>query len=80
MHIAAAVGTPTVALFGPTAPWRTGPYSKSSEIIRTNVHCSPCFKKKCNHISCMKDIRIETVLAAVDALLLKENQSGGLSH
>ena len=76
MHIAAAMGIPVIALFGPTAPWRTGPYSKNAKVVRTDLHCSPCFKKKCNHISCMNDIAVEDVLAAVDTLLLKNNQAG----
>jgi lipopolysaccharide heptosyltransferase II len=80
MHIAAAMGTPVVALFGPTAPWRTGPYSKSAEIVRNDLYCSPCFKKKCNHISCMKDISVEDVLKAVGSRLLMKKRTEGLPH
>jgi 3-deoxy-D-manno-octulosonic-acid transferase/heptosyltransferase-1 len=76
MHIAAAMGAPVVALFGPTAPWRTGPYSKNAKIARVDLQCSPCFKKKCNHVSCMKDIAVKDVLLAVDTLLQKKLSTG----
>ena len=45
MHLAAAVGTPVVALFGPTAPWRTGPFGEGHVVLRTGADCSPCFRK-----------------------------------
>lgn len=47
MHIAAAVGTPTIALFGPTSPIRHGPYGESHEVIEKPVECRPCYKRKC---------------------------------
>jgi 3-deoxy-D-manno-octulosonic-acid transferase/heptosyltransferase-1 len=62
MHMAAAVGTPVVALFGPTAPWRTGPFGSSHQIIRAEIKCSPCFKRQCKTIDCMKQISVERVL------------------
>lgn len=66
MHIAAAVGTPTIALFGPTAPWRTGPYGQGHRIVRTDLPCSPCFKRRCPDTpACMSSIRVEQVMSAV---------------
>jgi heptosyltransferase I len=65
MHIAAAMGAPVVALFGPTAPWRTGPYGKGHTVIRESLECSPCFKKKCSHQTCMKSITVEKVFETV---------------
>ena len=47
MHIAAAVGTPTIALFGPTSPTRHGPYGENHEIIEKPVECRPCYKRNC---------------------------------
>jgi 3-deoxy-D-manno-octulosonic-acid transferase/heptosyltransferase-1 len=75
MHLAAAVGTPVVALFGPTAPWRTGPYGAGHRIVRTAPSCSPCFKRQCDihRCRCMTDIRVEHVLAAARDVL----ESGG---
>lgn len=68
MHIAAAAGTKTVALFGPTAPWRTGPYGQGHMIVRKGLPCSPCFKKVCAAPRCMEEITVEEVLEAVDKL------------
>jgi heptosyltransferase I len=65
MHLACAVGTPVVALFGPTAPWRTGPFGQRHSVIRKELACSPCYrKKKCpqGHHRCMADITVEEVL------------------
>lgn len=69
MHLAAAVDTPVVALFGPTAPWRTGPFGQGHRIVRTAPPCSPCFKRQCdeNQCRCMRDISVDHVLAAVRA-------------
>jgi heptosyltransferase-1 len=72
MHIAAAVGTPVIALFGASAYWRTGPYGPGHTIIRANLPCSPCFLKKCATRTCMADIRPEQVFAAVEKQLTKE--------
>ncbi len=66
MHLAAAVGTPVIALFGPTDPLRTGPYGEGHTIIRTELSCSPCLLKKCPTNKCMKDILPEQVLAAIE--------------
>ena len=68
MHLAAAVDTPVVALFGPTAAWRTGPYGDVHTVVRTAPPCSPCFKRRCDDVHrcrCMHDITVEQVLAAV---------------
>ena len=69
MHLAAAVRTPVIALFGPTDPSRTGPYGTGHVIIRTDLSCSPCLLKKCPTKKCMTDILPEQVLAAVEKLL-----------
>lgn len=65
MHIAAAVNTPVVALFGPTAPWRTGPYGDRHQVLRVDMDCSPCLKRECATMTCMKEITPEQVIAAV---------------
>ena len=65
MHIAAAAGTPVIALFGPTDPSRTGPYGIGHTVIRKELSCSPCFLKKCDTIKCMYDITVEEVFQAV---------------
>jgi lipopolysaccharide heptosyltransferase I len=70
MHLAAAVGTSVVALFGPTAPWRTGPYGRNHVVLRAGITCSPCFKKQCltteyEDRACMKRLSVDEVARAV---------------
>jgi 3-deoxy-D-manno-octulosonic-acid transferase/heptosyltransferase-1 len=70
MHLAAAVGTRVVALFGPTAPWRTGPYGPEHVVIRCGIECSPCFERVCRTTlfekhACMLRLEPAQVLAVV---------------
>lgn len=70
MHVAAAVGTPVVALFGPTSPIRTGPYGKPHRVLTHPVSCSPCFSRTCrNRIDreCLAAIEPARVVEAVKA-------------
>jgi heptosyltransferase-2 len=66
MHVAAAVGTPVVALFGSTSPVWTGPFGKGHEILHKQVECSPCFQKTCpiGYI-CLERITVKEVLETV---------------
>ena len=75
MHLAAAVGTPVVALFGPTSPERTGPYGEGHTVIRRDMDCSPCFRKTCETLECMKTIGIDEVFEAVREQTLKSIRS-----
>jgi len=70
MHLACAVGTPVIALFGPTDPARTGPYGLGHTIVRSNLPCSPCFLKKCSTTKCMKDITPERMFLLVREKLI----------
>ena len=69
MHLAAAAGTPVIALFGPTDPARTGPYGPGHTVVSAQLECRPCFKKKCPTIRCMEDIAPQQVFAAVQKTL-----------
>jgi len=74
MHMAAALGVPTVALFGPTRPKHHGPYRRpeSSVVLRSGVDCSPCLKrvrKQCKNNICMTEIRAEQAFETGAALL-----------
>jgi ADP-heptose:LPS heptosyltransferase len=71
LHLAAAVGTPTVALFGPTDPARHLPPAFHGRIIEKEVFCRPCYSTRCRILThaCMKRIEIEEVLQAVLGLL-----------
>lgn len=69
LHIAAAMHTPVVALFGPTDPARHLPPAKSRLVIGKLTSCSPCYKSKCKTVKCMDAIKPEEVLEAVKKLL-----------
>ncbi|MBI5970734.1 MAG: glycosyltransferase family 9 protein [Deltaproteobacteria bacterium] len=74
MHVAAAVGADVIALFGPTAPWRTGPYGRGAVVARKGLPCSPCFKKNCADLLCMDGIPVEEVFEAAK-MVLERNKS-----
>ncbi|RWX51913.1 heptosyltransferase-2 [Candidatus Electrothrix marina] len=63
MHVAAALNTPLVAVFGSTDHIATGPYSEQATIVRRPVECSPCMKTHCpkGHFQCMEGITVEEV-------------------
>ena len=78
MHVAAAVGTPVVALFGPTSPARTGPYGKNHRVLTHQLPCSPCFSRRCKHSierECLTGIAPAQVVEAIRAQLV-----AGLTH
>jgi heptosyltransferase-1 len=47
LHLAAAIGTPGVALYGPTDPARTGPWSDAIEVLASMLSCRPCGARRC---------------------------------
>ncbi len=66
MHLAAAAHAKVLALFGPTAPWRTGPYGPGQIVVRAGIECSPCFKRSCKDaIRCMSMISVDDVMRKV---------------
>jgi heptosyltransferase-1 len=69
MHLAAALGTPVAALFGPTAPWRTGPFGEGHQIVRLGLTCSPCFKRRCPAPRCLTELPVAEVAAACEKIL-----------
>ena len=71
MHVAAALGKPLVALFGPTEPRRTGPYGQLENVMRLNLPCSPCLKSVCHFEKpeeCLRALTPAHVLRHIDAL------------
>jgi lipopolysaccharide heptosyltransferase II len=66
MHVAAALGKPLVALFGPTEPRRTGPHGQLENVLRIELPCSPCLGSHCTYAKpneCLKAISPATVFA-----------------
>jgi lipopolysaccharide heptosyltransferase I len=69
MHLAAALGTKVVAIFGPTAPGRSGPFGEGHRVVRLDLECSPCFQRNCPDPRCLTDLDPEMVRAAVEKSL-----------
>ena len=72
MHLAAAVGTPVVAIFGSTNPVTTGPYGQANRVVRHPMPCAPCLKRTCplGHLECMNRVTVDMVLEAVQDILV----------
>jgi ADP-heptose:LPS heptosyltransferase len=77
LHLAAALGTPVVGIYGPTDPANTGPLSERAEVVRLGVACSPCYdlrtpadcKLPDRSTICMTDLAPPRVFAAVTRVL-----------
>ncbi|MDX9702771.1 MAG: lipopolysaccharide heptosyltransferase II [Candidatus Auribacterota bacterium] len=69
MHMSVAVGTPVVALFGPTDPAKTGPYGEGHVVIQKELACGACMKRSCLNRQCMSDITVEEVFEHVENLI-----------
>ncbi len=71
MHLAAALGVPCVALFGPTDRRRTAPAGAGHRVLSLDLWCSPCFRRRCPllHQRCLRGIGAGTVADAALALL-----------
>ena len=65
MHISAAVGTPTIAIFGPTDPVRHGPLGERHMVVKRALQCSPCYERECKSCDCMKAVLVDDVIAAI---------------
>lgn len=83
MHLAAAVGTPVVAVFGPSMPWRYAPLPVAHRIVRVDLPCSPCNRirrppARCQgHVpDCLEGVSAAAVLHAARALLADERTAG----
>jgi len=68
MHVAAALGRPLVALFGPTEPRRTGPYGQIDHTLQLDLPCVPCLRHRCawqNPLECLQALPPAAVFQAV---------------
>jgi heptosyltransferase-2 len=67
LHVAAAVGTPSLGIFGPTSPWHWAPLNPLAAMVETTtaLSCRPCHKPTCRvgHHLCMRDIAAERIYA-----------------
>jgi len=77
MHLAAALGTPTVSIFTCTSPARAGAFGAGHSILQTSVSCRASYIKQCSRMDCMKDLTSEKLLPILSESLdsLHENAS-----
>jgi heptosyltransferase-2 len=75
-HVAPAVGTDTIVIFGPTNPETTRPFSENAVVIRAGVECSPCMLRDCpiDH-RCMTRVTVDSVFANAKAKLEPEPEN-----
>lgn len=68
MHVAAAVNTPLIALYGSSTPAYTPPLTDAVSILKRDVACAPCFERECplGHTLCLRQISVSDVLAALN--------------
>jgi heptosyltransferase-1 len=69
LHLAAALGTPVVGLYGPTDPARNGPFVPGAVIVHKALREEISYKRRSDHSAAMLRITVEDVLAATDTLL-----------
>ena len=75
LHLACAVGTPVVGVFGPTDPARNGPFDAADEVVRVVPPCAPCHRRTCVvHADVMSSIPVADVLAAADRRLARAGE------
>jgi heptosyltransferase-2 len=78
MHVAGALGIPTIAIFGSTNPTATSPVGKKSVVIHHDVNCGPCLKPVCpTDFRCMEIIGVDEVYAAAHQLLAVNEKNRG---
>lgn len=75
-HLAAALGIPTVVVFGPTEHFATRPFSESASVVRRDVDCSPCMLRDCpiDH-RCMTRVEVEDVYSSATVLLRRTSEA-----
>ncbi|MCM8761949.1 MAG: glycosyltransferase family 9 protein [Candidatus Omnitrophica bacterium] len=76
LHLASAMHCPTVAIFGPTSPYRYGPIGTKNIVVHSDIYCFPCNEKRIcrNDYLCMKQISPEEVIKAAMLLLDEKEQ------
>ncbi|MDQ6952854.1 MAG: lipopolysaccharide heptosyltransferase I [Mariprofundaceae bacterium] len=62
LHLAAALGTPTVSFWGASASWRSGPLGHKHQFVESSPICGPCFKRQCANFVCMDMICADEIL------------------
>jgi ADP-heptose:LPS heptosyltransferase len=82
MHMAASLGTPVLAVFGPTDKKRTGPYGDRHRVAEGKLRCQPCFSKQCRFRdgSCLRAVTPECVTTIALEMLHTNKKYAKQSH
>ncbi len=77
MHVAAAVGTNIVAIYGSSSPEYTPPLTDSVKVVSSNISCRPCFKRECPliHKNCLNELSPSQVMKAYRELIVAKCES-----
>jgi lipopolysaccharide heptosyltransferase I len=75
MHLASAVDTPVLGLYGPSDPLRNGPFRKGDRVVRAAVSCGPCYRRNCARTPCMDSISVEQVWRTLTEMVDSVNAS-----
>ena len=71
-HLAAFMGIPTVAIFGPSSPKRWSPVGPATMVLRGEADCAPCFEKdaaNCKDPQCLSGVSVDMVVDAVKEII-----------
>ncbi|MBU1627389.1 glycosyltransferase family 9 protein [bacterium] len=70
MHLAAAFGVKCIGVYGPTCPYKNGPYGDKNLFVSRFVDCSPCYKRTCSDLKCMDSITFEDIKEKIDLAII----------
>lgn len=76
VHVSAAMGVPTVSIFGSTSPVWTSPQGPRTRIVTSGAECSPCFMKECpeGDTHCLQDIKVDDVFDAAMEIMRESRE------
>ncbi|MDQ6989236.1 MAG: glycosyltransferase family 9 protein [Mariprofundaceae bacterium] len=66
LHLASALGTPTISFWGPTPRQRNAPHAKTDQYVESNPHCGPCIQKTCANFICMDMIQAAKIMQCIE--------------
>ena len=75
MHLAVALGRPVVSVFGPTDPLWIGPYGRPRAVVRRDMECAPCYRRRLrdcpNGHACMREVSAADVIERLEETLAR---------
>lgn len=82
MHLAVALGSPVVSVFGPTNPVWAGPYHRADAVLQASIPCAPCYLRQLSRCTyghdCMHKITAQAVIDRAESILSKGSSVGGI--